>query len=166
MTTTTGDGRIAAWLLDRDGDLYGDERERIRWYEGTVVASSIQGLAVPWALAVGVWAHPDKGTAGVLLAVAIAFYLPLIWTAAWAQRHGVRVFNKTWTSKRLISTIAFVVPYVMFFIGVLRALSGLSGDTALGSWIGAGLGILGGLLAVAVQKRRESRRETSLEDVD
>ena len=48
--------RVVRWGLDSDGnDFYGDERERLRWYEGIATAASLQWLAIPWAAAVLVW---------------------------------------------------------------------------------------------------------------
>ena len=41
--------RVVRWSLDSDGDFYGDERERLRWYEGIATAASLQWLAIPWA---------------------------------------------------------------------------------------------------------------------
>ena len=48
MTTTVLD-RVVRWNLDINGDSYGDERERFRWYEGIAAAFSVQSLLVPWA---------------------------------------------------------------------------------------------------------------------
>ena len=47
--------RVVRWNLDVDGDLYGDERERYRWYEGIATAASLQWLIIPWAAAIMVW---------------------------------------------------------------------------------------------------------------
>ncbi|GAA2621869.1 hypothetical protein [Paractinoplanes durhamensis] len=54
MTTNVLD-RVVRWNLDLDGDLYGDERERLRWYEGIATAASLQSILIPWSAAVMVW---------------------------------------------------------------------------------------------------------------
>ena len=38
MATSVLD-RVVRWNLDFDGDIYGDERERLRWYEGIATAA-------------------------------------------------------------------------------------------------------------------------------
>ncbi len=47
--------RVVRWNLDLDGDSFGDERERYRWYEGMTTAASLHGLLIPWAAAIMVW---------------------------------------------------------------------------------------------------------------
>ena len=47
-----GIDRVVHWHLDFDGDIYGDEREHLRWCEGMATAASLQWLAIPWAAAV------------------------------------------------------------------------------------------------------------------
>jgi hypothetical protein len=77
--------RVVRRHLDFDGDLYGDERERLRWYEGIATAASLQWLAIPWVAAIlvvfflgAVYAfHPEssvwKSTAlGALFGAALA----------------------------------------------------------------------------------------------
>ena len=75
MATTSLVERFFRWNLDLDGDFYGDERERYRWYEGTAIAASVQGMAVPWSAAVMVW---SLGRPAVL---PLAVVLVLIWAS-------------------------------------------------------------------------------------
>jgi hypothetical protein len=166
MTRTSPDEHLAEWLLDRDGDLYGDERERVRWYEAIAVTSSVQSITIPWALAVAVWVADGKAAASALLAVAVAFYLPLFWSSLYVQRHGVRVYGKKWTTKRLITTVLFVVPYALFFIGRLDSYTGLGGDFARGAWFGAVIGLAAAAVGIQARRRREAARESTPEDLD
>lgn len=164
--TTGRDPRWVEWLLDRDGDIYGDERERIRWYEAIAVASSLQTFGVPWALAVTVWITDSRAVAGALLAVALTFYLPLMWTASYVQRRGVRVYGKAMTAKRIVTTALFVVPYGLFFLGILDAFAGLGSSAATGAWIGGAVGLVVALVTARVHKRRAALRESTPEDLD
>ncbi|MET0424989.1 MAG: hypothetical protein ABW046_13985, partial [Actinoplanes sp.] len=69
--------RVVHWNLDLDGDLYGDERERYRWYEGIATAASLQWMLIPWAAAIMVW--PLGRPAVLPLAVVLAvLWLPML----------------------------------------------------------------------------------------
>src|SRR3712207_9477580 len=77
--------RIVRWNLDTDGDMYGDERERLRWYEGIATAASLQWIGVPWAAAVLVWVlgRPAVLPLAVVLAV---LYLPILLCTVYVRR--------------------------------------------------------------------------------
>ena len=74
MTTPLLD-RSFHWMLDADGDLYGDEQERLRWYEGTAAASGVQSIVFPWVLAAVTW-WQGRAAGPAVLALGFAFLLP------------------------------------------------------------------------------------------
>jgi hypothetical protein len=65
--------KLFDWLLDRDGQIYGDERSRYAWYEAIAGTASVQWIVLPWTLALLVWVVP---TAAIWpLAVVMAVFL-------------------------------------------------------------------------------------------
>src|ERR1041384_6037395 len=89
--------RVVRWNLDLDGsdDIYGDERERLRWYEGITTAASLQWLAIPWAAAVMVW---PLGRASVLplTVVLAALILPMVFRTVYGERSRVVSDVRAW----------------------------------------------------------------------
>ncbi len=81
--------RLVAWILDPDGVMYGDERERLRYYESSTVVASLHAVLVPWAL-VACALLGGRAVAGVVLAIALVFVLPLLVGSAYVQRRRVR----------------------------------------------------------------------------
>ena len=169
MTTSTvaSDGRltlldrIVRWSLDPGGDLYGDERERLRWYEGIATAASLQWIALPWAAAILVWilGRPTVLPLGVVLAV---LYVPMVMCTAYVHRRRVDTTPPSWSAKRIVVTVLSVVPYLLFVLGACYAYrssdAGLLRGAAIGSIVG---GVLAGATAV-VQSRRRRKREATL----
>jgi len=153
--------RIVRWSLDPDGDLYGDERERLRWYEGIATAASLQWIALPWAAAILVWilGRPAVLPLGVMLA---ALYVPMLMSTAYVHRRRVDTAPPSWSAKRIVITLASIVPYLLFVLGACYAYratdAGLFGGAAIGSVIG---GVVAGATAV-YQSRRRRLREAAL----
>jgi len=152
MTTTILD-RVVHWNLDLGGDMYGDERERYRWYEGIAAAASMQWLAVPWAAAVMVW---PLGRSSVLplAVVLVAMFIPIWICGNYVRRRRVETLPRVWSAKRVILGILGGTPYAVFFVGALHAY-----DPAGATWKGAAIGgVLGGVLGLVVQVRQSRRR--------
>jgi membrane associated rhomboid family serine protease len=152
--------RVVRWSLDPDGDLYGDERERLRWYEGIATAANLQWVALPWAAAILVWL---LGRSAVLpLAVVLAvLYLPMVLCAAYVKRRRVDTAVPRWSAKRIVLTILTIVPYVLFIVGACYAYREQDPDLYRGAAIG---GVFGGALGITisiVQSRRRRRREAA-----
>ncbi|MET8150320.1 hypothetical protein ACIBSW_36660 [Actinoplanes sp. NPDC049668] len=149
---TTSIDRIARWALDPDGDLYGDERERLHWYEGIAVAASIQWLAVPWVAAVMVWSQ-GRDAVTPLAAVLAALYLPVLITGSYVQRRRIETTPTIWSRKRVILTVLHTLPYLLFAVGAMYFIV----DSA--TFIGAGVGILvGAVVGILILRFRTVRR--------
>ncbi|WP_433296648.1 hypothetical protein ACQP2F_38920 [Actinoplanes sp. CA-030573] len=163
MTTSVLD-RVVRWNLDLDGDLYGDERERYRWYEGIATAASLQWVLVPWAAAIMVW--PLGRPAVVPLAVVLAVLLgPMVLCTVYVQRRRVDTTPRSWHAKRVLLTVLGTAPFVVFLIGALYAYEP-EGDAWKGAMVGGVLGGVGGAVAKTVEGRRRRRREALAEDED
>ncbi len=163
MTTTILD-RVVRWNLDRDGDMYGDERERFRWYEGISAAASMQWIAVPWAAAIMVW---PLGRPSVLplAIVLVAMFIPMWICTLYVRRRRVETLPRSWSARRVFWGIVGGVPYAVFMVGALYAYEP-DGSTWKGAAIGGVLGGAGGLVAQVVQSRRRRRAEADAPDED
>jgi hypothetical protein len=160
MTTSTLD-RVMRWNLDPDGDLYGDERERLRWYEGIAAAAGLQWMALPWAAAVLVWTlgRPAVLPVAVLLVV---LYVPMIMSLVYVRRRRVETTPRSYSGKRILITVLSVLPYVLFVLGACYAYRADDADAFRGAAIGA---VIGSLLAcgkAALDTRRRRRREAAV----
>ncbi len=151
--------RVVRWNLDLDGDgtIYGDERERLRWYEGIATAASLQWLAIPWAAALLVW---PLGRPSVLplAVVLVALVIPMAMCAIYVRRRRVDTEVHAWTAKRVVWGVLGSLPYVVFVIGSLYALQPDS-STWLGAIFGAVLGGAIGIVAAVLGVRRRRRQE-------
>ncbi|GAB1689939.1 hypothetical protein [Krasilnikovia sp. M28-CT-15] len=166
MTTPTDErrsitDRIAESMLDHHGDMYGDERERLHWYEGIATAAGVQWLTVPSACAVMVWIG-GRPTVVPLVVVLLALYLPLILCTAYVHRRQVTIAPRTWSAKRILWTVAYALPYVVFTVGAMAPFATHARPlraTVVGGIIGAAVAVA--WLAVMTIRRR--RREATVQ---
>jgi hypothetical protein len=159
MTTTVLD-RFVRWNLDPGGDLYGDERERLRWYEGIAVSNSVQSIALPWAAAILIW--PLGRPAVVPLGVLLTLLVLANWlTAVYVSRRRVDTVPRHWSPKRILLSTLTGLPVVVFAIGAMRA---WQPDTNMwqGGVVGAAVGAVFGVAWAAQQVRRHRRREAAI----
>lgn len=155
-TTTPPLQTLSAWLLDQDGDIYGtDERERLRWYEGIAVAASVQWIIVPIVMAVAAWVG-GRAVAPALLAVTIAFYLPMALVNTYVTQRRVRVTPQRYSRKRVLVSIATFVPFAPLGIGLARGYGLFEDSTSLFVGIVGGTAVV--LLTVIVSASRRDRR--------
>src|SRR4051812_1841514 len=119
MTTTILD-RVVRWNLDFDGDIYGDERERLRWYEGIATAASLQWAALPWAAAILVLALGRSAVVPTLVLL-VVLLLPQVLCTAYVRRRRVDTTPRSWTGKRILISTLGGLPYVIYMIAALRA---------------------------------------------
>jgi small-conductance mechanosensitive channel len=163
MTTSASPlDRAFTWILDRDGDLYGDEQERLRWYEASTVVLSIVCVTVTWAVAIGV-VIGGREAAPALLGVLVALYAPLLLMNGYAHRRHVRTIPDRWSSKRIFLMVLMLAPYFVAVIGLLLAFDA-SGSTVTGAMVGGALGLVISFVAMLVRYRRERARE--LDELD
>jgi hypothetical protein len=151
--------RMVRWNLDLDGDSYGDERERVRWYEGMAFAAVAQWIAVPWAAAVLVW--PLGRPAVLPLAVVLAAtVIPMALCTAYVRRRRVEPVPRHWSPQWVVMWVLTALPYVVFVVGAYYV-----DDPESSTWLGAAAGaVVGGLLAaflVLRQARERRRREAA-----
>lgn len=164
--TRTWLDRLARGVIDADGDLYGDERERLRWYEGIALTATLQWVGVPTAAAVLVW---TLGRPAVLplAVVSVVMYLPMLLLAAYVRSRRVATTVRTWNGKAVLSAALFAVPYVIFMVGCVAAYADDDSGAVRGAGLGALLGGLIGTVVIALMTRRRRRREAmSVPDVD
>jgi hypothetical protein len=157
MTTTVLD-RFVRWNLDLDGDLYGDERERLRWYEGAALSYAVQAVVLPWAAAILVWllGRPAVLPLTVLLVLLI---LSMSLTPVYVRSRRVDTVPRHWSAKRIFLHALTGLPIVVFAIGVMRAVdpdpSTWHGGV-VGAFIGGAIGVVGAALQVRNRRRRDA----------
>ncbi|GAA0275250.1 hypothetical protein [Cryptosporangium japonicum] len=156
--------RLYGWILDRDGDLYGDEQERLRWYEAGSATTTLQTIAVTWVVAIAALVG-GRPAAPALTAVLIALYVPMLLTVAYIQRRRVRTLPRRWGRRRVVLTLLTVLPYTVAAVALLRAFR-LSSDANLGAAVGAALGILLAVVVLVARYRKERSRETDTADIE
>jgi hypothetical protein len=158
MTTTILD-RVVRWGIDADGDFYGDERERYRWYEGISAAASLQWIAVPWAAAIMVW---PLGRPSVLplAVVLVAMFVPMLVCMGYVRSRRVDTTPRVMDTKRVLWGLAGGLPYAVFLVGSLRAY-GPDEATWIGAAVGGVIGGAGGVVAQMLQSRRRRRLEAA-----
>ena len=159
--------RLFDWLLDRRGDIYGDERERTNWYEAISVVASFQWLLLPWSLAALVW-FAGPPTVWFLVAVFVVFYLPMPLAQLYIARKGVRQLpDRTGVKYWTVFTLG-ALPYPVFLAGVIAALTGYGGDPVIwwSALVGGVIGGTVGLLLLLRSRQRRRRGELGSDDLD
>jgi hypothetical protein len=161
--------RAVDWTLDHNGDMYGDERERLRWYEGIALGASMQWIAIPWLLAVMAWIC-SRETAPYLWGFMAVSVLPQYLTLFYVSRKRVDVTNIHWTRKRIIITALTIVPLLAFVVGLTVGLDLRSdGEVPTEALAGGGLGAIIGMSlvgVVVVAKRRAAEKRRLAEEHD
>ena len=152
--------RFADWTLDHDGTMYGDERERLRWYEASAVMVSVQAFLVPWTLAVLVWVG-GRPVAPYLIAVFAAFMLPNLLSSTYVQRRQVRVPERS-DRKFVLVAVALNLPHLVFLVGTLKAY--LEGWVFASSLVGAAVGGLGAWAVLRAAAWLRTRRQSGASD--
>ena len=156
--------RIVHWNLDLDGDLYGDERERFRWYEGMATAATLQWLLVPWAAAILVWPL-GKPSVLPLAVILVVLFGPMALCTFYVRRRRVDTTPRSWSPKRILLTVVGPAPFVVFLIGAIYVYEP-DGSTWKGATVGAVIGAASGIVGTVLDKRRRDRREALARDED
>jgi uncharacterized membrane protein AbrB (regulator of aidB expression) len=157
--------RVVRWNLDIDdsGRIYGDERERFRWYEGIVAAAQMQWLALPWAAAILVWwlGQPVVLPLSVML---VALLIPAIMCVAYVRRRQVDTELPAWTRKRVVLSVLSTVPLSGFIVGAMYAYSNRHPAIWVHALAGAVVGLVVSAAAAAGRRRRWRRTDESAEE--
>jgi hypothetical protein len=155
--------RLFDQTLDVHGEIYGDEQERLRWYEGITVAASLQWIIVPWVIAVSIWMG-GRPVTSYLLAITAAMYFPQLLTYVYAIRSGVRL-PKFRSAKALFSGLLSGGAYLAIVIGAVRAYDdGLDPDGVKGALVGGPVGMIVALLLARIFMKRRAAAQARLED--
>ncbi len=151
MASTTGPlGRLTHKILDLD---YGDEQERLRYYETYAIAVHLQLIALPavGAVVIGVAGRSATGPVLVMLGMAFAAILPGL---IHLGRHNVRTESIAMSERNRGYMAAYALSCLTLIVAVVGRGSGsdLGGGYGIGSAVGLGLGFT----AVALASRRRS----------
>jgi peptidoglycan biosynthesis protein MviN/MurJ (putative lipid II flippase) len=159
--TTTAADPVSRWILDLDGDTFGDERERIRWYEGTTVAANLQWIAVPLVAAVLVWIL-GRPSVLPLAAVLAVMYLTTVLVPIYVQRRRVDPRIARWRPSSVLRGSLAAVPYLAFVLGAMRAYSSPERHFLPGAAYGTVVGLILAVAVLAIAARMRRRREAAI----
>ncbi len=154
--------RFVRWVLDPDGTMYGDERERLRYYESSTFIASLHGVLVPWTLLVCA-VLGGRAVAPVVLAVAAAFVVPWMLGSVHVRRRRVRTTPSRVSSVFVATALLTWLPYPLMVLVVTRQFTaGSESGFVRGFWfgvIGGSIGgAVGGVIALVRQHRAEHRQ--------
>ena len=158
--------RMVSWTLDNEGHGFGDERERLRWYEGIVGAAGFQAILVPWTAAVLVWVVGERSVAACLAVVLAAFYVPMGLAQWYVARRKVSVFLVPWTVKSVVLGQLQLVPYMAFVFGATHAYGQIDIATAVKVSVFQYVVLIVSGFATHWLLRRRRRGEAVAADVD
>lgn len=152
-SATSPFGRLTHQILDLD---YGDEQERLRYYETYAIAIHLQLLVLPvvGAIVIGVAGRAVTGPVLIMLGMALATILPGL---IHLGRHNVRTESIAMSERNRGYTVAYAVSCLMLIAAVLARGTGSAFGDAAGIGAAVGLGVW--FVAVAVASRRQSCRD-------
>lgn len=144
--------RVCDAILDRDSTaIYGDERDRLHWYEAIAVAASIQWTLFPWILAIAAIIDADRfGPA--LWALFAVYFVPVAAANMYVSRRKVSPvrFNNP---KAIFSAFQVIVPTIVFLLAMVWPTGGV--DSAfVGGLVGGLVGLAGAIIWGLVRMRR------------
>jgi uncharacterized protein (DUF58 family) len=152
--------RLYEWLLDEDGDIYGDERSRQYWYEAIAAAASLQWIVIPWALAILVWVVPT----GAVWALAVIFGLQMLLTLTmfpFLKQRRIDYTRQPKSRKAKVIQVVSVAPVLVFALGLTLGTDlrrGTSRSVINGALQGALVGsVIGGVVAVVLMRRSRQK---------
>jgi hypothetical protein len=159
--------RLVRWVLDPDGVMYGDERERLRHYESSTLVASLHSVLVPWTLLVCAVVG-GRAVAPVVLAVAGVFVVPWLLGAGHIRRRQVRSTPTRITRVFVATALLTWLPYPLLVLVLTRQFTaGSDSGFARGFWFGVIGGAIGGAVAGViglVRQHRAEHRQAPLED--
>ena len=155
--------RLFNYILDVKGSIYGDEQERLRWYEGIAVAASFQWLIIPWVIAGSIWMG-GRPVVSYMLAVTAALYIPQLIALRYAMKNRVRLENQR-SAKGIVIGLLTAGAYVAIAAGAVKAYdNGFDPDGLKGAAVGGPIGLLLALGLAHWYKKRSKAMQNSVED--
>ena len=158
MASTTGPlGRLNHQILDLD---YGDEQERLRYYETYAIAVHLQLIALPavGAVVIAVSGRSALGPVLIMLGIAFAAVLPGL---IHLGRHNVRTESIAMSERNRGYMAAYTLSCLALTVAVVArgGGSGLGGGFRIGSAVGVGLAFA----AVALASRRQGNVDPTVD---
>ncbi|MCP3909718.1 MAG: hypothetical protein GY713_02075 [Actinomycetia bacterium] len=134
-------GRLTDQILDLD---YGDEQERLRYYETYAIAIHLQLIALPavGAVVIGVAGRSAAGPVLVMLGIAFASVLPGL---IHLGRHSVRTELIAMSKRNRGYMVAYALSCLTLFVAVVLR---LDGSLRKGFALGLGFGFAAMALAI------------------
>ena len=160
--------RFVGWVLDPDGVMYGDERERLRYYEASTFAASLQGLLVPWALAVTALVG-GRPVAPYVLVLGGLVLLPWLAASLYVKGKRVRPAPERLTVTYVVIVILTALPYAILVVAAGTSLTGQSADDAHSTIVGAAVGgTFGAVIGILIRRQARVRaaRTAAADDAD
>jgi hypothetical protein len=159
--------KLFDWLLDREGEIYGDERSRFAWYEAIAGTASLQWIAIPWSLAILVWVAPTDAIWSLSVVMGV-FVLTTILCLPYLRAKNVDYLKPPASRKARLIQVLSGLPVVVFGIGAtLGADLRNNVDSAVirnGLLGGIAGGALAGFSVLFLIRRLRSRFELPDED--
>jgi hypothetical protein len=134
--------RFFAQVLDLDSTaIYGDERDRLRWYESIAVVASVQLIVVPWAL-LGFAIVDATRYEPVLWGVFLVFTIPWVLATTYVERHRVSPVDYR-SRKAVLTMLATFLPSIAFIVVMVVATNDAWSGPLIGGLIGGSVGVVG-----------------------
>jgi len=158
MDTDSSEGFIAhsiKWVVDARGNSYGDERERLRYYESHSAMLTAQTYLIPVVSAIVILIFGKSAIAPILIVTAIptllAFYA-LIYLSGENVSLERNAFRKPWRAFWYFAAYLTLPLAILLKLNssISRSLTNFGGSF-LSFWIGVAMGLI---IVVAVLIRR------------
>ena len=160
--TTSQTARLTKAILELD---YGDEQERLRYYEAYALMVHLHLIVLPVVAAAAI-AVIGADAVAASLAILAAYLVCTLVGKLHLERHQVRLELIALSGRNRTYLVLYGIAWVLLLVTVAAA--GV-GDSSFGSGfaIGATAGIVAGVVALAVRANRQRRAESdSIGDID
>jgi hypothetical protein len=166
MTTTTAVDPVTRWILDIDGGMYGDERERRYWYEGIALTANLQWIAVPATAAVLVWILGQPSVLPLAVVLGVMYLLTLV-VLIYVRAHRVDPRVAHWSPGNILRGALPADAYLAFALGAMRAYESPERPFLPGAGVGMVVGAVLAIVILALFARQRRRREAApMQDED
>lgn len=110
--------RFTTWLLPDRSPVFGDERDRLHWYEATYLVAGVQWYLLPWALAVMAWVAPPEAAPYIAVLYGL-FLLPFPLINIHVARRRVQIKDSDVRSRYVVlGTLLFWLPLPVILLGL------------------------------------------------